>query len=233
MKKVLALVLVAVLAIGMLAGCGQKPEESKPVTSGEESKGGEEGKKYDCELSFWYWADNTDYSALMQDIVAKFNETNGMGITVKAEEQPWDGGGYSNTLLNACIGGGGPDLATFKLTAAPSFIENGLLADLTDMINGWDGKGDIDDNIYDVMKQASDDDKIYLMPWNVQVLYVYYRPSYFKAVGIEVPKTYEEFLTAIKKCTTTIDGKEVKGFGMRGAKGGQEPWYTGRRKSFY
>ena len=72
----------------------------------------------------------------MQNIVKKFNETNGKGITVVAEEQPWDGGAYSNNLLNACIGGGGPDVATFKLTSTPAFVENKLLADLTDMING-------------------------------------------------------------------------------------------------
>lgn len=40
------------------------------------------------------------------------------------------------------------------------------------------------------------------MPWNIQVLYVYYRPSIFKEAGItETPKTYDEFLEDIKKCT--------------------------------
>ena len=228
MKKVLALVLVAVLTLGCLAGCGSKDNSGKGTDG---NQGGDEK----VTLTFWYWADKTEYSELMQNIVKKFNETNGKGITVVAEEQPWDGGAYSNNLLNACIGGGGPDVATFKLTSTPAFVENKLLADLTDMINGWDGKSDIDDNMYDVMKQAGGSDKIYVMPWNVQVLYVYYRPSYFKAVGIDVPKTYEEFLTAIEKCTTTIDGKQVYGFGMRGAKGGQEPWGSfiyGRGGSF-
>ena len=65
------------------------------------------------------------------------------------------------------------------------------------------------------------------MPWNIQVLYVYYRPSYFEQAGIEVPTTYEEFLDAIKKCTMDTDGDgqtDVYGFGMRGSTGGQEPW---------
>ena len=49
-----------------------------------------------------------------------------------------------------------------------------------------------------------------------------------KEAGItETPKTYDEFLEDIKKCTmdTNGDGKtDVYGFGMRGASGGQEPW---------
>ena len=220
MTKVLALVLVAVLALGCLAGCGNNSSE---------------GGDGSTELTFWYWADNTEYSELMREIVDNFNETNGKGITVVAEEQPWDGGAYSNNLLTACIGGGGPDIATFKLTATPSFVENGLLADLTDMIDAWDNKDDIDQNMYDVMKEAGGSDSIYVMPWNVQILYVYYRPSYFEAAGIDVPTTYEEFLNAIEACTREIDGKQVYGFGMRGSTGGQEPWGSfiyGRGGSF-
>ena len=50
----------------------------------------------------------------MQDIIKKFNEENKYGITVEGEEVPWDGGGYSNTLFNAAMGGGAPDVATLS-----------------------------------------------------------------------------------------------------------------------
>lgn len=172
----------------------------------------------------------------MQEIIAKFNAENGKGITVVGEESPWDGGAYSENLFNAKMGGGDVDCATWKLTSTPLFVNNDLLADLTPMIDGWDKKDDIDENIYDIMKQAGGSDSIYVMPWNIQVLYVYYRPSIFEAAGVEVPKTYEEFLTAIEKCTMDTDGDgktDVYGFGMRGAKGGQEPWGSfvyGRRR---
>ena len=70
------------------------------------------------------------------------------------------------------------------------------------------------------MRQVGGGEKVYVMPWNTQVLYVYYRPSMFAAAGLSVPTTYAEFLDACAKLTK--DG--VYGFGMRGAKGGQEPW---------
>ncbi len=202
------------------------------------SNGNQEEKSDSTIITFRYWADNTDYSQLMQDIIARFNAENGKGITVIGEEVPWDGGAYSENLFNTMMGGGDIDCATWKLTSTPLFANNDLLADLTPYINSWDKKSEIDDNLYSIMKQAGGSDSIYVMPWNIQVLYVYYRPSYFEMAGIDVPETYEDFLIAIEKCTmdTNGDGKtDVYGYGMRGAKGGQEPWGSfvyGRGGSF-
>lgn len=187
-----------------------------------------EGTIEPCTIKFNYWADNTDYSALMQEIIAKFNEENEYGIEVVGEELPWDGGGYSNTLFNTAMGGGDVDVATFKLTATPMFVNNDLLADLTPLVDAWEDKDDISENLYNIMRQAGgSDDAMYVMPWNTQILYVYYRPSIFEQAGVEVPTTYDELLTAIEKCTMDTDGDgktDVYGWGMRGGTGGQEPW---------
>lgn len=178
-------------------------------------------------LTYWFWADNDKYAATMREMIADFNATNSRGTVIVGEQIPWDGGSYSNTLLQAAIGGGGPDVATFKLTATPSFVNNGLLENLDPFIEKWDKKDEINENMYNVMRGASGTDSVYVMPWNVQVLYVYYRPSMYKEAGIEVPKTYEEFLEACEKLTRDTDGDgvtDVYGFGMRGSNGGQEPW---------
>ncbi|MDF2904584.1 MAG: extracellular solute-binding protein [Bacillus sp. (in: firmicutes)] len=220
MKKMFIVLLLVVLSFSLIA-CNSK-EAAKSTKK--------ETKKSEAEavtLKYWYWADNPEYSKVMQNIIKDFNSTNDKGITVVGEEYPWDGGAYSESLFTAAMGGGGPDVATFKLTSTPLFKANKLLANLDDFISDWKDKDDIDENIYSIMKQASGTDSVYVMPWNTQVLYVYYRPSIFEKAGIEVPKTYKEFLTAIKKTTmdTNGDGKtDVYGFGMRGAKGGQEPW---------
>lgn len=239
-KKLAAATIAALMVAGTLTGCGGDSKEpaddaqtEEPTDdAGEETPSDDAGEETPAEtgdvtIKFQYWADNTDYSQLMQDIIAKFNEENGKGITVVGEEAPWDGGAYSENLFNAKMGGGDVDCATWKLTSTPLFVNNNLLADLTPMIDAWDKKDDIDENMYNVMKQAGGSDSIYVMPWNVQVLYVYYRPSIFKEAGVEVPTTYEEFLTAIEKCTMDTDGDgktDVYGFGMRGSNGGQEPW---------
>lgn len=229
-KKTLALVTAVMMAAGVMGGCGAgtSPEVSKTDADGSGTAAEPVSEAAgEATIKFRYWADNTDYSQLMQDIIKKFNAENGKGIVVVGEEMPWDGGAYSENLFNVKMGGGDVDCATWKLTSTPLFVNNDLLADLTPFIDSWDKKSDIDDNIYNIMKEAGGSEQIYVMPWNIQVLYVYYRPSVFEAAGVEVPKTYEEFLAAVEKCTmdTNGDGKtDVYGFGMRGAKGGQEPW---------
>ncbi len=174
----------------------------------------------DTTVTYWFWADNDDYAATMQGMIEDFNATNGQGITVVGEQIPWDGGGYSNTVFTAAMGGGGPDVASWKLTATPSFVANDLLAPLDDYLAAWENYDEIEASLWDVMREAGGSDQVFVMPWNTQVLYVYYRPSLFEAAGVSVPTTYDEFLSAC--ATLTKDG--VYGFGMRGAKGGQEPW---------
>ena len=221
-KKWIAVLLAATMVFGATA-CSSGNEEKK-----DSKKEADSGEIEPCTINFKYWADNTEYSQLMQEIIEKFNKENEKGIEVVGEEVPWDGGAYSENLFNACMGGGSPDVATWKLTSTPLFVNNDLLTDLTPYIDKWEDKDDISENIYNIMKEAGgSEEEMYVMPWNVQVLYVYYRPSIFEKAGVEVPKTYDEFLEAIKKCTMDTDGDgetDVYGFGMRGAKGGQEPW---------
>lgn len=220
MKKVLSIVLAAVMLLSVFTGCASKSAESQTATSTKTTDA-------KTKVTYWYWADNSTYSAKMQEIVKDFNGSNKSNIEVVAQEYPWDGGAYSENLFTAVMGGGGPDAASWKLTSTPLFTANKLLANLDTYLAKWSDKGDIDDSLYTTMKQASSTSSVYVMPWNTQVLYVYYRPSMFKAAGVTVPKTYDEFLTACKKLTrdTNGDGKtDVYGFGMRGAKGGQEPW---------
>jgi len=178
-------------------------------------------------VTHWYWADNPKYSATMKEMAADFNATNGKGITVVVQEYPWDGGGYSETLFRAVMGGGGPDTSSAKLTSTPLFVSNNLWENLDKRVNRWKEKDQIDPALWQTMKDASRTKSVYLMPWTTQILYVYYRPSLFKAAGISVPKNYAEFLDACAKLTKDVDGDgrtDVYGFGMRGFKGGHEPW---------
>lgn len=209
MKRVFVSMIAFAMLLSLSVLAADTPQ-SKPVT-----------------ITYWYWADTPQYSATMQQMAADFNATNGKNITVVAQEYPWDGGAFSQTLFRAAMGGGGPDTSTAKLTSTPLFTANGLWVNLDSYIAGWKDKDKIDASLYNTIRQAGGGNGLYLMPWTTQILYVYYRPSMFKKVGITVPKTYAEFLEDCKKLTqdTNGDGKtDVYGFGMRGSTGGQEPW---------
>ena len=135
-KKVLSAMLAGAMCVSLLAGCGNKETSEKEGNADT--------------LTYWYWADTPEYSEKMQEIVANFNETNESGVTIVAEEQPWDGGAYSENMFTAAMGGGGPDIATFKLTSTPLYVNNDLLEDLTPYVDAWDMKDDIDENLYNI-----------------------------------------------------------------------------------
>ncbi len=179
-----------------------------------------------AEIAYWYWADTTDDSELMQEIVANFNETNEDGINVTAEEYPWDSGGFVQTAFTALVGGGGPDMCTFKLSYAKTFNANGLLADMSGSVGAWGDAGQIADGVWGIMADATDDGATRILPWTLEALYIYYRPSFFALAGVEsAPETWDEFMEVIEKVTMDTDGDgktDVYGYGMRGAAGGHE-----------
>jgi multiple sugar transport system substrate-binding protein len=176
-------------------------------------------------LTYWYWADNTDQSQLVQDAVKAFNESNDKNITVTAEEYPWDSGGFMQVVFTAALGGGGPDISNFKLQAGKLYATNGLLADMSSYVTDWEDAGQITDSVWKLMQDTTDDGTTSILPWTLEPLYVYYRPSYFEMAGVEVPTTFEEFMDVVAKCTMDTDGDgktDVYGYGMRGAGGGHE-----------
>lgn len=238
--KTVVAALTAVMAAGILAGCsgGGQAAPDTPAPAGAAETSGEAvadaGTEAAAEESYepvtithWFWPDSDMHTQAMQSMVDDFNATNGKNITVELVVHPWNGGQYSEDLFNVAMGGGAPDTAGFKLTSTPLFVANDLLEPLDSYIDKWDGKDQIEDNLYNTLRNVTDDGNLYLMPWNIQVLYVYYRPSIFEKAGIEVPETYEDFLEACAKCTMDTDGDgktDIYGYGMRGSKGGQEPW---------
>lgn len=212
LRKVISLIICSLLLISLIVGCGS----SNNSEIGSDSQNNEVVK-----LKHWVWLDNPNDPTYMQ-MINEFNSTH-PNIHVDVEVIGWND--FHSKLLSSVTGGGGPDTSSFKLTWQPEFIGQDALLPLDDFINKWSGKEDVVDNLWDVM--SYEDGKHYVMPWELQVLYMYYRPSMFEKAGVEVPETWDEFLEVAKKLTkdTDNDGKiDQYGFGMRGARGGHEPW---------
>lgn len=225
-KRKLMGILSVLLCGSLLAACGNGAA-AKSDTAGEKQEETTEGITAEgTTVTYWYWADNTEYSQIMQDIAAEFNKTNGKGITVVAEEYPYDNGAYIQNMMTAVLGGGGPDVACFKMDSVPLYNANNLLTDMKPYVDAWEEKGDVDEGLWKVIDTVSGEGKISVIPFAVDVPYCYYRPSMFKEAGLEVPKTYDEFLNACKVLTkdTNGDGQtDVYGFGLRGS-GGHAIW---------
>ncbi|WP_422446407.1 ABC transporter substrate-binding protein [Thermoanaerobacterium sp. DL9XJH110] len=212
-KKFISLTVAFVLIMTLLTGCGGSGDTSK---SSDQS-----GENEVVNLKHWVWLDNPNDPTFAQ-LVKEFNDTH-PNIHVDVEVIGWND--FHTKLLGSVTGGSAPDTSSFKLTWQPEFIEQDALLPLDDYLKDWPGKSDVVDNLWDVMQYK--DGKHYVMPWELQVLYMYYRPSMFEKAGVKVPQTWDEFLEVARKLTvdTNGDGKiDQYGFGMRGARGGHEPW---------
>ena len=173
-------------------------------------------------LKHWVWLDNPN-DPTFANMVKQFNATH-PNIQVDLEVVPW--GDFHTKLLTAAAGGGLPDTSSFKLTWVPEFTGLNVLQPVDNYTRSWKARSDIQENLWNVFK-VTNDKKIYVMPWVIQVLYMYYRPSLFKQAGVQVPKTWDEFVEVAKKLTVDKDGDgkiDQYGFGMRGARYGHEPW---------
>ena len=197
MKKILT---VAALAASMLAYGGTASAEDT--------------------VRFWYHFDNADNP--MSDLVAKFEAAN-PGIKIEAENIPWNS--YYDNLYTSIVAGSAPDAAMVKMYAQPRLIEMGALEPIDDRIAAWDGKDDIQPNLFDLTKGS--DGNQYYMPIQYVVLYLYYRADMFEELGLQPPATCEDFRDAAIKLTRDTDGDgnpDVYGFGFRGGKGGHDHW---------
>ncbi|MHA6344251.1 ABC transporter substrate-binding protein [Roseivivax sp. CAU 1761] len=174
----------------------------------------------DSTVRFWYHFDNADNP--MDELVAAFEEQN-PGITVEAENIPWNS--YYDQLYTAVIGGNAPDAAMVKMFAQPRLVEMGALQPIDEWLAGWDGRQALQDNLLTLT--AGPDGAQYYLPVQYVVLYLYYRPSMFEELGLEVPTTCEEFREVARALTRDTDGDgqtDTYGFGFRGAQGGHDHW---------
>ncbi|GAB2188387.1 ABC transporter substrate-binding protein [Roseibium sp. LAB1] len=195
-------ILSAALALGLLAGTG--------IAQADET------------VRFWYHFDNADNP--MSELVAKFEAEN-PGIKIEAENIPWNS--YYDNLYTSIVAGNAPDAAMVKMFAQPRLVEMGALEPIGDRINAWDGKADLQDNLLNLTKAS--DGNTYYLPIQYVVLYLYYRQDMFEELGLDVPKTCDDFRDAAIKLTRDTDGDgqtDVYGFGFRGGKGGHDHWGT-------
>ena len=145
--------------------------------------------------------------------------------TGRAFEQIRNSIAYPRLNVKICGSHGGPDISTFKVSSAKLYASNGLLAGMTSSVDAWEDASQISDAAWQIARDGTGDGTLSLLPWTLEPLYVYYRPSYFEAADVEVPTTIDEFMDAVEKLTRDTDGDgvtDVYGSGMRGAGGGHE-----------
>lgn len=179
-RKFVSLLLVGTLVAGMatVTGCGSSDGKSS-------SKNG----KTELEL-FSTKAENKE---VVQQLVDKFNESH-EDVTIKITA-PADAGTVLKTRMAK---NDMPDIVMMGGDNNYTEVESaGMLVDLSDQ----DYVSDIQDSymqmVYDVNKDK--EEKAYGIPYATNASGVIYNVDKFEELGLEVPKTWDEFIAVLDK----------------------------------
>jgi multiple sugar transport system substrate-binding protein len=186
--------------------------------------GWQSGAQAATEITYWAWLDKPQQD-LFYDLVQEFNDTH-PDIEVTAEVIPWDS--FFEKLTVALAAGTPPDASRVHVNWLGQLAESDALEPLDAYVEQWEAKDDMPDNMW-TLTAVEGDDRKYVIPFQMVTLYMYYRADWFEEAGLELPKTYEEFLDVAQALTKDTDGDgkvDQWGYGMRGARGGHDMWNT-------
>lgn len=201
-KKLTSLALSAVLMTGLMTGCGSKNNASSEEIVTEITE--------PVEISFWH-AMSGDLEKTLENLTNKFMEAN-PNIKVNLQNQST----YNDLQQKMTATLASPkDLPTLT-QAYPHWMINAmqdeLLVDLKPYIeNETIGSENYNDILEGFRTSSEIDGKIYGMPFNKSTEVIWYNKTLFDELGLEVPKTFEEFAQVAK---TITEKKGIVGAGF-------------------
>ena len=179
-KKLAAAGLIAVMSVSLLAGCGGSKEEGGSASSG--------GK---TELTFGIWDENQ--RPAMEAMVEAYEKEH-EDVTIEIQLTPYKGGEYWTKLEAAATGGKAPDVFWLNVLHLDSYVEGGILADLTDAV----AASDINDSFPEALVNNYVRDGVnYAVPKDFDTNALWYNKEIFDKANVEYPTddmTYEDLL---------------------------------------
>lgn len=210
MKKVLVLLLAAIIAFGMIA-CGKDDDK---ITSGDDPKvqdndsgkkdtSSDKGSGEKVKLTFSIWG-GQDEQANTQETVDKFNASQDR-IEVEVMAIPWEN--YLTKLNSMATANELPDTGMMMETAVIPYAKEGMFADVSDMFKGQ--------KVLDSLAFTYDGEVMAYSSAN-EILLLYYNRDMFDAANIAYPPadaanawTWDEFVQTAKLLTLDSNGKNA------------------------
>lgn len=145
--------------------------------------------------------DDSDAMRLVQRLLAGFSEKY-PEYRLEVEGIPGSQE-YLRKVLLAYVAGAEPDVITLDASSAAIFIENGVLQDLTPLVQGPAGI-DLDAFFANVVDIARRGDALYAVPIDFNPLMLYYNKRLFAEAGVPEPRdgmTFEAFAATARALT--------------------------------
>ena len=212
MKKALSAAMAAGMAAVMLAGCGSSASSAAESTAPAESTSAAASTEAAAEsvvsaptaLSFVFADGDDNFKTEMNKIVDNFNAAN-PDITITIE--PGDGGSYSEFLKTKDSVGEFPDMMEMRDTAM--YVRAGKVAPLSDDIKAL------------FTSTVEFDGVTYTAPMSgANTMGIMYNKKYFADNGLEIPKTWDEFIAL---CQIIKDKGDMSPLVV----GGSDVWHIG------
>jgi multiple sugar transport system substrate-binding protein len=156
-------------------------------------------------LTLWQGINPPPNREVFQKLVNRFNQSHptiqveSLYIGQSDQQMP--------KILASVVGDAPPDLLWFNPTLAGQLVELNAIRPLDEWLAQSPIKDELDPALLSSMRY---EDHLWSMPFDTNNVGVFYRPSLFKAAGIEtLPKTWAEFRTVAQRLTqdTNGDGK--------------------------
>lgn len=212
LKKVIALMLVAVLALS-LAACGggeDDPASTTKPTQGTSGDGDNKGKEVSLEI--WVMPNSQNAAEDFLSVCKPFTDEN-PNITLQPSVVDW--GAAWTRLTAASMTGEAPDISQLGSSWVAGIGSMGGLVDLSGKINK--------DAFVEATQQfmgIKGKSEIYGMPWFTETRALYYRTDACEKAGVDPSKdfnTWDSFKTALGKLNNVdVDGKKLPALGMPG-----------------
>ena len=212
-KKILAILLSAVLCLAALTACSKSPVVSEPSKSGETATGdtkSDVSETKEVTINFWhhYSAQSAENDTLMNVLIPKFESEN-PGIKINAVSHEW--ADLHDKILVSAQSNTLPDIARLDAAWIPEFQASGILTALDENQSDFN---EVSQNLLDsAMSTAKIGDHYYGLALNTNTKILYYNVNALEEAGINPPQTMEEFVNAVKKLSgSNENGQQVWGY---------------------
>jgi len=153
-------------------------------------------------ITLWHGVNPPQNRVVLQRLVNSFNQTHA-DIQVEAlyigqpdQQLP--------KILAAIVGNATPDLLWYAPNLTGQLVELNALRPLEDWLNNSAIAQSLDPNLFESMEL---EEHLWSIPFGTNNVGVYYRPSLFKAAGIEqLPQTWDEFQQVAGRLTRDTNG---------------------------
>jgi len=196
-RKFFAIAMVIIMAIGLLAGCGQSSNKSNESSQANNSN---QSENKVTTITMWgSWSG--DQVKQIQGQLDAFNKTH-PNIQVQYVVQQ----NLEQKLLTALAGGEVPDVLLWDRFQTALYAPKGALAPIDEYVKK--DNVNLKDFYSEAVREMSYDGKLYGLPMAVDNRSLFYNKKLFQEVGIQnPPTTWAELEQDAKKLTVWKDGK--------------------------